>query len=271
MVLFPNCKINIGLQVLRRREDGYRDIETLFYPLGYNDGLEIIPLQTGETTLFTHSGLEIPGDPNTNSCLKAYQLLKKDYPSLPAVRIHLHKVVPIGAGLGGGSADASFTLMALNKKFQLGITDSKLMEYAAQIGSDCSFFILNKPCIATGRGEKLEPYSFDLSRYKIVLVYPRIHIDTKTAYGYVRSFSERSGIKELIEMPVTKWKDHLMNDFEQPLFDRYPELQKIKNKLYEKGALYASLSGSGSVLYGLFTYSPDLTLDFPEEYLVKIV
>ena len=271
MVLFPNCKINISLHVLRRREDGYRDIETLFYPVSFHDGLEIVPLTTGESTLFTHSGLEIPGDAATNTCMKAYQILKNDYPSLPSVRIHLHKVIPTGAGLGGGSADASFTLKALNNKFQLGISDAKLIEYAAQIGSDCSFFILNRPCIASGRGEILEPYTLDLSRYKIVLVYPRIHIDTKTAYGYVRSFSDRPGIKELLEMPITKWKDNLKNDFEPPLFERYPELKKIRNKLYEKGALYASMSGSGSTIYGLFTYSPDLALDFPKEYLVKIV
>lgn len=271
MVLFPNCKINIGLHVLRKRADGYRDIETLFYPLAFHDGLEIISVQGDQSTQFTSSGFEIPGDANENSCLKAYHLLKKDYPSLPSVRIHLHKVIPIGAGLGGGSADASYTLIALNKKFQLGITDAKLMEYAAQIGSDCSFFIMNKPCMATGRGEKLDPFQLDLSRYKIVLVWPRIHIDTRTAYGYVRSFEDRPGIRELLEMPITKWKDQLKNDFEPPLFDRFPELQKIKKKLYEKGALYASLSGSGSALYGLFTYSPDLTLDFPEEYLVKIV
>ena len=271
MILFPNCKINIGLHVVRRREDGYRDIETLFYPVSFQDALEIIPLTSSETTLFSHSGLDIPGDPSSNSCLKAYHILKNDYPSLPPVKIHLHKVIPTGAGLGGGSADASFTLIALNKKFQLGISDSKLIEYAARIGSDCPFFISNKPCIATGRGEIIEPYSLDLSRYKIVLIYPNIHIDTKTAYGYVRSFSDRPGIKELLEMPITKWKDNLKNDFEQPLFDRYPELKKIKNKLYEKGALYASLSGSGSALYALFTYSPDLNLEFPKEYLVKIV
>lgn len=270
MVLFPNCKINIGLQVLRRRDDGYRDIETLFYPVAFQDGLEIVPLTKGET-IFTHSGLDIPGDSSSNSCLKAYQILKNDYAGLPAVKIHLHKVIPTGAGLGGGSADASFTLMALNKKFQLGISEQKLIEYASQIGSDCSFFILNKPCLATGRGEKLEPYTLDLSRYKIVLVYPRIHIDTKTAYGYVRSFSDRPSIKELLEMPITKWKDNLKNDFEQPLFERYSDLKKIRNKLYEKGALYASLSGSGSALYALFTYSPDLSLDFPSDYLVKIV
>jgi 4-diphosphocytidyl-2-C-methyl-D-erythritol kinase len=271
VVLFPNCKINIGLHVLRKREDGFRDIETLFYPLPFQDGLEIISLPGDQSTIFTTSGFEIPGDSNENSCLKAYQILKKDYPSLPPVRIHLHKVIPIGAGLGGGSADASFTLIALNKKFQLGLNDEKLIEYAAQIGSDCSFFILNKPCIVSGRGENLEPYPIDLVRYKIVLVWPRIHINTGTAYGYVRSFEDRPGIKELLEMPITKWKDHLKNDFEPPLFERIPDLKKIKNKLYEKGALYASLSGSGSTLYGLFTYSPDLTLDFPEEYLVKIV
>jgi 4-diphosphocytidyl-2C-methyl-D-erythritol kinase len=271
VVLFPNCKINIGLHVLRRRDDGYRDIETLFYPVAFQDGLEIIPQPSGETTLFTHSGLQIPGDLKDNSCLKAYHILKNDYPSLPAVRIHLHKVIPTGAGLGGGSADSSFTLIGLNKKFQLGLSEAQLIEYASKIGSDCTFFITNKPCIATGRGELLEPYSLDLSRYKIVLIYPRIHIDTKTAYGYVRSFSDRPGIRELIEMPITKWKDHLKNDFEAPLFDRYPALKKIKIKLYEKGALYASLSGSGSSLYGLFTYTPDLSLDFPNEYLVKIV
>jgi 4-diphosphocytidyl-2-C-methyl-D-erythritol kinase len=271
VVVFPNCKINIGLQVVRKRDDGFRDIETLFYPVQLQDALEIIQLPDSESVQLTSSGFPIPGKTENNSSVKAYHLLKNDFPNLPPVHIHIHKVIPPGAGLGGGSADGSFTLMALNKKFHLDIANDKLMQYAALLGSDCTFFIQNKPCFATGRGEILTQVDFDLSRYKIVIIWPGIHINTAEAFSYVRPFADRPSIKEIIDLPITKWKDNLVNDFEEPLHARFPILKKIKEKLYSKGALYASLSGSGSSVYALFTYPPDLSLDFPEEYMLKII
>jgi 4-diphosphocytidyl-2-C-methyl-D-erythritol kinase len=271
VVVFPNCKINLGLQVVRKRDDGFRDIETVFYPVPLQDALEIIQLSARESVHLTSSGFPIPGKVENNSSIKAYSLLKKDFPDLPPVHIHLHKVIPPGAGLGGGSSDGSFTLMALNKRFHLDIGNDKLVQYASLLGSDCSFFIQNKPCFATGRGEILNQINFDLSRYKIVIIWPGIHINTSEAFSYVRPLSDRPSIKEIIDLPITKWKDNLVNDFEEPLHSRFPVLKKIKDKLYSKGALYASLSGSGSSVYALFTYPPDLSLDFPEEYMVKTI
>ncbi|GGA94308.1 4-(cytidine 5'-diphospho)-2-C-methyl-D-erythritol kinase [Puia dinghuensis] len=249
MVLFPNCKINLGLYVLYKRADGYHDLSTVFYPLPVKDVLEII---RSDTNQFTAYGIPIPGDPTANLCEKAYQLLRKDFPTLPPVHIHLYKNIPIGAGLGGGSADGAFTLLGLNSTFQLGLSPDQLIDYAAQLGSDCPFFILNKPCLGGGRGEQLQPITLDLSAYSFVLVNPGIHISTAQAFSLCTPDDAILPIEDIISQPVHTWKEQLHNDFEFPVFQLHPELREIKTTLYAHGALYASLTGSGSSFYGIF-------------------
>ncbi len=204
-----------------------------------------------------------------NLCTKAYKLLKKEFPELPHVQMHLHKVIPLGAGLGGGSADATFTLMLLNKKFNLGLTDTQLMDYAFQLGSDCPFFIINKPCLATGSGELVEEITLDLSSYKIIIVNPGIHINTGEAFRNIKPSMPERSVREIITGPIEKWKDELKNDFEIFAFKRYPEIVNIKDQLYVAGAIYASLSGSGSSMYGLFPRQKKLKLSFPSHYMIR--
>ena len=256
MLRFPNCKINIGLNILAKRPDGYHDIETLFYPVAIKDALEIVIANNSSTDVtFTASGLPISGETDSNLCIKAYQLLKKDFPALPAVKIHLHKIIPMGAGLGGGSADAACTLQLLNETFKLNLSLTQLLQYALLLGSDCPFFINNKPAVGTGRGEVLEPCFTDLSNYKIILVYPAIHVNTKETFEALKLdnfHKNRPSIKQLISQPVKDWKSLLKNDFEIPVFAKYPEIKNIKDLFYQYGAVYAAMSGSGSTVYGLF-------------------
>ncbi len=268
MIAFPNSKINLGLNILRKRIDGYHDIETVFYPVGIRDALEIIP---AATTSMTITGTAVPGDAGSNSCLKAYSLLKKDYPSLPPVHIHLHKTIPTGAGLGGGSADGSFTLALLNKQFGLGLREEQLLAYALQLGSDCPFFILNTPAIGTGRGEALTTIALSLAAYKILIVNPGIHVDTAKAFSQITPAIPAKAIAEIIARPVSSWKDELRNDFEPSVFNAHPELKVIKETLYKHGALYASMSGSGSTIYGIFDTEPVPIPSFPPHYFVKLV
>jgi 4-diphosphocytidyl-2-C-methyl-D-erythritol kinase len=249
MLSFPNCKINLGLRILRRREDGYHDLATVFYPLAIKDALETI---RSEALSFTSTGLPIPGEASANLCLKAWHVLKKDFPDLPAVHIHLHKNIPIGAGLGGGSSDGAFMLLLLDRQFRLELPVEKLMSYAAQLGSDCPFFILNKPCLAGGRGEKLEPIDLDLSNYRIALVHPGVHIGTAWAFSQCTPSEEGRPIREIIAQPVDSWRGQLVNDFEAPVFNAHPQLKSIKEKLYQAGAIYASMTGSGSSFFGIF-------------------
>lgn len=273
MVSFPNCKINLGLNIINKRKDGYHDIETVFFPLPFTDALEVIPINNHDTVVtFSSSGLHISGNTKDNLCVKAYDQLKKDYPQLPPVKMHLHKAIPMGAGLGGGSADAAFTLLLLNQKFALGISETDLHKYAAAIGSDCAFFILNKPCFASGRGEILEPVHLSLSGYKILLINPGIHIGTAWAYQHVKPSPREISVKEIISSPIENWKDTLINDFETPVFHQYPELRKLKLLLYESGAVYASMSGSGSTFYGF--YRNDTSIEpssFDKRYFVKML
>ena len=275
MLTFPNCKINLGLNILRKRSDGFHDLETIFYPIALNDVLEIVPspidqrspLNDHQDARFTTSGLVIDGEEKDNLCIKAYRLLKKDFPQLPAVHMHLHKHIPMGAGLGGGSSDGAFTLALLNKKFNLGISREQLPAYALQLGSDCPFFLHNKPCYATGRGETLEDIALDLSRYSFLLVNPGIHINTGWAFSNIIPHdAKQSQLKEAIQEPISDWKHHLVNDFEKPVFDLYPEIKAIRDTLYEKGALYAAMSGSGSTVFGIF--EQPVSIGFPESYTV---
>ena len=264
MIIFPNSKINLGLRINRKREDGFHDIETIFYPVSLCDALEIItdPVENR----FRATGISIPGDPTDNLCLKAYALLKKDFPSLPYINVHLHKVIPMGAGMGGGSADAAFFLKLVNEKYNLGLSTEKLMHYALQLGSDCPFFIINRPSYATGRGEIMEEISIDLSAYHLLLVHPGIHISTAEAFSGVQPGERQDSLKDIITLPPSQWKDLLVNDFEEPIIQLYPGLSKIRDLLYEAGAIYASMTGSGSTFYGIFENRPEKLESLPEGY-----
>jgi 4-diphosphocytidyl-2-C-methyl-D-erythritol kinase len=269
MIVFPNCKINFGLHILQKRADGFHDLETVFYPVPLHDALEIVQSPSPFADIeCTSSGLEIPSTPEQNSCVKAYRLLKKDIAGLPAIKMHLHKVIPSGAGLGGGSSDGAFALVLLNKKFNLELSQDQLHNYALQLGSDCPFFIKNQPCYATGRGEILQPFELNLSDYKIVLVNPKIHIETAQAFSKIIPDNKRLSIKDVIKKPVAQWKDVLKNDFEESVFNEHPEIREIKLKLYEQGAVCALMSGTGSSVYGLFQQSKHPQLDFPSNYFV---
>ena len=256
MVLFPNSKINLGLHVAGKRPDGFHDLETVFYPIPLRDAAEITTC-TGKKD---HPGFEliitgtnIPGDPTTNLCTKAWQLIKNDFPTIPAVRMHLHKAIPVGAGLGGGSSDGAFTLVLLNEELKLNLATEKLLDYALQLGSDCPFFVLNRPCYATGRGEIMEEINVGLGDHHFVIINPEIHISTADAFrGISVPEKKTSSLKEIIAQPVSTWKNNLLNEFEEPLFKKYPLLKEIKRNLYASGAEYASLTGTGSSIYGIF-------------------
>jgi 4-diphosphocytidyl-2-C-methyl-D-erythritol kinase len=274
MIVFPNSKINLGLRILRKRNDGYHDLETVFFPIPLTDVLEVARHNAYHKTYsipFGKTGIFLDGDPSDNLVIKAYKMLKKDFPKIPHVKIHLHKAVPAGAGLGGGSADAAFTLTLLNKEFNLGLSSEKLIKYSIKLGSDCPFFIINKPCFATGRGEFLEPIDLDLSGYKIIVVNPGIHINTGRAFLNIKPATPEKSIKDIIQRPIERWKDELINDFEKWVFSQYKEIVDIKDKLYVGGAVFASMSGSGSTVYGIFpkNATPDLT--FPDNYFVKVL
>lgn len=265
MLDFPNAKINLGLFVTSRRPDGFHDLLSCFYPVQWTDALEILP---ADWNSFNMTGLPVPGDPASNLCLKAYTLLQQDF-DLPPVQMHLHKVIPMGAGLGGGSSDAAFTLRILNKLFELNLRANALEHYARQLGSDCAFFIRNKPVIATERGDVFMDAALDLRGYTCVVVYPGIHITTAEAYASIKPSQPECTMDMLLKQDVKVWKDILKNDFEEALFPKYPELPNIKAKLYEAGAKYASMTGSGSAVYGLFKVEevPE-ELPFPDHYLI---
>ena len=290
MLAFPNCKINLGLQILNKREDGFHNLATIFYPVQLKDVLEVIrrddglqitddhstKLKTQNSELsFTSSGLEIAGDEQNNLCIKAYNLLKQDFPSLPPVQMHLHKAIPMGAGLGGGSSDGAFALKLLNEKFQLGLNTEQLIIYALQLGSDCPFFILNKPCYATGRGEILEPIDLDLSAYQFAIVNPGIHVHTGWAFEQFKIQSsdrlERPDLRKIIQQPITTWKDHLKNDFEEVVAKQHLEIATTKQQLYDVGALYASMTGSGSTVFGIFEKEMKFDIKFEEDYFFRWV
>lgn len=248
MVVFPHCKINLGLHVISKREDGYHNIETCFYPVPWTDILEIIPAKEFS---FTSSGLMIPGKDQDNLCIKAYHHLQTHFDLAP-VKIHLHKVLPTGAGLGGGSSDAAFTLRLLNSVFDLKLNPIQLRKFAAQLGSDCSFFVEDKPMLGSGRGEQLVDLPLSLKGLYMVLVKPDIHVSTADAYAGVKPHTPHQTLTDILTLPVAEWKDHLVNDFERSVFAKYPAIEAIKKEFYDHGALYASMSGSGSSVFGIF-------------------
>lgn len=255
MIIFPNAKINIGLNVINRRDDGYHNLETIFYPVNIKDALEIV---VADELSFESSGLEIPGRIEDNLCIKGYHLLKKDF-DLPPVTIHLHKHIPIGAGLGGGSSDAAFFIRLINQNFDLGMSDEQMIGYARKLGADCAFFIQNKPVFAFEIGDEFEPVKLDLSKYQIILVMPPVHISTAEAYRGVKPAPVKESLMDLIYEPVSEWKKYIKNDFEVSVFKDHPEIRGVKAALYEAGALYASMSGSGASVFGIFDKTPDLS------------
>lgn len=249
MIGFPNAKINLGLSILNRRPEGYHDIESCFYPVGWCDALEVIP--AGQFS-FQSYGAAIPGSRDGNLCIRAYEMLKADY-DLPPVAIHLLKNIPIGAGLGGGSADGAFALSMFNEVFGLAISIEKLEEYAAILGSDCPFFIRNQPVIAVGTGTSLTPVGLDLGDLFIIIVNPGIHISTAEAYAGVTPASPEHSVTSLMDRSrISEWKELLKNDFEDSVFLKYPILAEIKSQFYKAGAIYSSMTGSGSSMFGLF-------------------
>jgi 4-diphosphocytidyl-2-C-methyl-D-erythritol kinase len=272
MLSFPNCKINLGLHILGKRDDGFHNLETLFYPVAFKDALELLPNTNNTTDIeFTGTGLTVDGDIANNLCVKAYHLLKKDFPQLPAVKIHLHKTIPMGAGLGGGSADASFILNMLNQKFNLNLSTTQLLNYALPLGSDCPFFIINKPCFATGRGEVLEEVAIDLSAYKIVLINPGIHVNTGWAFSNITPALPTKSVKAIVHQPIETWKTELKNDFEPAVFAAHPQVKEIKESLYQQGAIYAAMSGSGSTVFGIFEKNAAPVSLKDANYFIKII
>ncbi|MDN3579884.1 4-(cytidine 5'-diphospho)-2-C-methyl-D-erythritol kinase [Mucilaginibacter flavus] len=254
MIIFPNAKINIGLNITERRTDGYHNLETIFYPINLKDALEVVK---SDALSFTSSGIEIPGRAEDNLCVKGYHMLKKDF-DLPPVKIHLHKNIPIGAGLGGGSADAAFFIRLMNEEFKLGLSVEEMTDYARRLGADCAFFIENKPVYAFEKGDEFENIKLDLSAYKIVLVMPPVHVSTGEAYGGVKPTPVKDSLFDLINEPITEWRKHIKNDFETSIFKNQVEIRGVKAALYQAGAIYASMSGSGASVFGIFDHEPDV-------------
>lgn len=258
MIVFPNIKINLGLSITEKRPDGYHNLETVFYPVALEDALEIRALPEADKKITLHQyGMEIAGNPEDNLVAKAYSLLDKEF-HLPPVEIHLYKHIPSGAGLGGGSSDAAFMLKLLNGHFHLNLSEEQLEIYAATLGADCAFFIKNKPVYAEGIGNIFSPIELSLKGYQIMIVKPDVFVSTREAFANIHPHHPEYPVKEVIRRPVAEWKDTLINDFEASVFPQHPVIGEIKQELYNQGALYASMSGSGSSVFGLF--APDAAL-----------
>ncbi len=257
MISFPNAKLNIGLYVTDKRPDGYHNIETLFFPTKLCDVLEIIEnKQSNKPYIWSDSGIKIDAKPEENLCIKALNLIKQDF-EIPPVKIHLHKVIPFGAGLGGGSSDAAFTLKMLNEMFELGISNSKLAQYASILGADCAFFIYNTPHTAKGIGNELTPYSINLNGYYLMLIKPEVHISTPEAYRGISPKFPDTPLTQQLKLPISEWKNVIKNDFEDSVFPNHPKIKSIKTDMYNAGAIYASMTGSGAAVFGIFENEPD--------------
>lgn len=255
MLTFPNAKINLGLNITEKRPDGYHNLETVFYPIPVKDALEITPasdsLLPGQKCDLHLWGHSLEGNPNDNLVVKAYRMLSEEF-HLPPIEVHLYKHIPSGAGLGGGSSDAAFMLKMLNEQFQLHLTMDDLEKYATQLGADCAFFIRNQPTFAEGIGNIFSPIELSLAGYQIYLVKPDIFVSTRDAFAHIKPRSAKISPKDGIHRPVEEWKECLVNDFEESVFPQFPQIAEIKKKMYQMGAIYASMSGSGSSVYGLF-------------------
>jgi 4-diphosphocytidyl-2-C-methyl-D-erythritol kinase len=250
MILYPNAKINLGLNILSKRDDGFHNLISVFYPLhNYFDILEIVP---ATKFLFTTSGLNIPG--KTNLCEKAYALMNSKY-NINPIHIHLHKNIPIGSGLGGGSSDASFVLKGINQLFNLNIDNHTLQNISLEIGADCPFFIQNKVKLVSGIGDVMNDIDLDISDYEIKVINTGIHISTKEAFSEIVCDNTNNSLQNLVFLPIEQWKYSITNDFEKNIFNKYPKIKESKQKLYDSGAIYSSMTGTGSAVYGLFKKS----------------
>ena len=270
MITFPNAKINLGLNIIEKRPDGYHNLETVFYPVPVEDALEVNILNESTQKFRLHqAGLEIAGEAENNLVVKAYKLLDERF-NLPPVDIHLFKHIPSGAGLGGGSSDAAYMLKLLNEKFNLKLSDKNLEEYAARLGADCAFFIRNAPTYAEGIGNIFSPISLSLKGYQIVLVKPDIFVSTRDAFAQIKPHRQEIPLKEVIKQPIEEWKERMVNDFEESVFPQFPAIKEIKEKLYEAGAIYAAMTGSGSSVFGLFKPEDNKSVkeDFGEKAFV---
>ncbi len=248
MICFPNCKINLGLFVTEKRADGFHNIETIFYPVPLCDILEVVESSKNE---FTVSGNKIQGNKESNLCLKAYDILQKKF-KLPPVKIHLHKVIPTGAGLGGGSSNSAFMIKLLNDLFSINLKVGQMQEIAVSLGSDCAFFIENKTAFATNKGNVFNKINLDLSGYYLLIVKPDIHISTPEAYSFIKPKKSSFSLANIDVAKIHEWKNYIKNDFENVVFTKFPEIKIIKEKMYQLGAVYASMSGSGSSVFGIF-------------------
>ncbi len=244
--------------MVSRRSDGYHNLETIFYPVPLADALEMVPSEKLQLTI---SGISIEGKNTDNLVLKAYRMLQADF-NLPPVHFYLHKVIPTGAGLGGGSSDAAFALQLMNEYFQLNLSSGKLMKYAANLGADCAFFIQNKTAFATGIGDELNAIDLDLTKYHIIIAKPSFSVNTSEAYSGIIPHKPTFSLMEIESIPIENWKDFVVNDFEKSVFQKFPEIEKIKESMYQMGAVYASMSGSGSAVFGIFRHSPTYTDKF---------
>lgn len=270
MIVYPNAKINLGLSIVNKRPDGFHAIETVMYPIPLFDKITLSKNENSagnEKLVFTSSGLAIDGEAKNNLIVKAFNLLDADF-NLAPTQIHLEKIIPFGAGLGGGSADCAFTITALNQLYDLKLTNKQMENYAAQLGSDCPFFIKNQPALAKGRGELLSEIPLDLKSQFLALVIPPVGINTKQAYSLVKPKTPKIPVEETIKQPVELWKNNLINDFEPSVYKQLPEIEQVKISLYKLGAVYASLSGSGSASFGIFNTALNFKEHFPENYFV---
>lgn len=251
MIVYPNAKINIGLNIVERRPDGYHNLESVFYPINITDALEV--KASDASSHLSIEGLSVEGNIDDNLVMRAYRLIAKDY-MLPPFEVSLTKNIPTGAGLGGGSSDAAFMIKSLNGLCSLGLTNEAMEEYAVRLGADCAFFIKNKPVFATGIGNVFHDIQLDLSDKCIVLVKPNVFVSTKDAYAMVKPQKPATSLPDLLKLPIEQWEGRVVNDFEKSVFPKFPEIEKVKQQLYDYGALYASMSGSGSSVFGIFEH-----------------
>ena len=274
MITFPIAKINLGLNVVEKRPDGYHNLETVFYPVQISDALEVYEMHpdfpSDADCDLKVTNIHIDGDEQRNLVVRAYNLLKQDFPNMSRVHAHLYKGIPTQAGMGGGSSDCGFMITLLNHMFGLGLTDQQMIDYAARLGADCPFFILNRPCYAEGIGERLEPIALNLTGWYLAVVRPAIPVSTKEAFSLITPRHPETNCRDIVMQPVETWRDRLTNDFEKSVFTLYPEIGAIKDRLYDMGATYAAMSGSGSSLFGLFKAPVDLSC-FDEEGTFKTI
>lgn len=261
MISFPNAKINLGLNIVSKRADGYHNIETVFYPIGLKDALEVMPSKNKKTYTLFSTGIDVGATSENNLVIKALTLMgAQKY--IPNMDIHLLKTIPCGAGLGGGSSNGAFMLRLLNETFSLDYTDEQLHQFAVKLGADCAFFLHNKPAYATGIGDQLEQIDLSLEQYHLVVVKPDIMVSTQEAYANIVPKEPDVMLKEIVKLPIHEWRRYMHNDFETSIFKLHPAIAEIKQQLYDNGALYASMSGSGTAVYGFFEEKS--ALHFPD-------